>query len=80
MDNVKEYNAEFMVGDVKIVSEENRSVISVSKDLDINDQTLRNWINNRKGKEDTAKSKIDELNRQFKEKQQKGIEHLQIIH
>ena len=69
--NGRRYNAEFRTDAVRLVLEEGRSIISVSKDLGINNQTLRNWINNRKRKEDPEKSRIDELERQLREKQKR---------
>ena len=69
--NGRRYNAEFRTDAVRLVLEEGRSIISVSKDLGINKQTLRNWINNRKRKEDPEKSRIDELERQLREKQKR---------
>ena len=69
--NGRRYNAEFRADAVRLVLEEGKSIISVSKDLGINDQTLRNWINNRKRKDDPEKSRIDELELQLREKQKK---------
>lgn len=69
--NGRRYNAEFRADAIRLVLEEGRSIISVSKDLGINNQTLRNWINNRKRKEDPEKSRIDDLERQLREKQKK---------
>ncbi len=69
--NGRRYNAEFRADAIRLVLEEGRSIISVSKDLGVNDQTLRNWINNIKRKEDPEKSSIDELERQLREKQKK---------
>jgi transposase len=69
--NGRRYNAEFRADAIRLVLEEGRSIISVSKDLGVNDQTLRNWINNIKRKEDPEKSSINELERQLREKQKK---------
>lgn len=69
--NGRRHNAEFRTDAVRLVLEEGRSIISVSKDLGINNQTLRNWINNRKRREDPEKPRIDELERQLREKQKR---------
>ncbi|WP_368488990.1 transposase [Clostridium sp. BJN0013] len=74
--NGNRYNAEFKKDAVRLVLEEGRSVISVSKDLGVNAQTLRNWIKNKKRIEDPSSSRMDELERKLKEKQ-KRIDELE---
>jgi transposase len=69
--NGKGYNTEFRADAVRLVVEEGRSVNSVASDLGINEQTLRNWLNNKKRKEDPSKSKIDELEHKLREKQKR---------
>jgi transposase len=69
--NGKRYNTEFRADAIRLVVEEGRSVNSVANDLGINEQTLRNWLNSKKKKEDPAKSKIDELEHKLREKQKK---------
>lgn len=69
--NGKRYTEKFRADAIRLVLEEGKSVLSVSKDLGINNQTLRNWINNEIEKEVPQKSKIDELERKLKEKQKR---------
>ncbi|WP_368489471.1 transposase [Clostridium sp. BJN0013] len=45
--NGKRYNAEFRSDAIKLVLEKRRFVNSAAKDLGINDQTLRNWVNSK---------------------------------
>ncbi|CAB1262643.1 transposase [Clostridium sp. WLY-B-L2] len=42
--NGKRYNTEFRADAVRLVVEEGRFVNSVSNDLGINEQTLKNWF------------------------------------
>lgn len=45
--NGNRYSKEFKADAIRMVNEEGRSIGSVADDIGINDQTLRNWINNR---------------------------------
>lgn len=38
------YSFEFQIDAIKLVKENNRSILSTTKDLGINPQTLRNWL------------------------------------
>lgn len=65
------YNNQFKADAIRLVVEEGRSINGVAKDLGINGQTLRNWLNEQKQKQDPEKLRIDELERQLKEKQKR---------
>lgn len=69
--NGNRYSKEFKADAIRMVNEEGRSINSVAHDLGINDQTLRNWINKYKRKQDPVKSKYDELEHELKMKQKK---------
>lgn len=69
--NGKRYDDQFKTEAIRMVKEEGRSVAGVAKDLGINDQTLRNWIDKEDKKQDPTESKIIELEHQLREKQKK---------
>jgi len=57
----KRYDTEFKADASRLVTEGDRSVASVAKDLGINAQTLRNWLGEEKKKPSSDKAKIMEL-------------------
>ena len=69
--NGNRYSKEFKADAIRMVKGEVRTINSVTDDLGINDQTLRNWINKDERKQDPVKSKYDELEHELKMKQKK---------
>lgn len=68
------YNTEFKRDAIRLVEEENRSVPSVSKDLGINAQTLRNWLNAEKRREKPESARILELEKELKAEKRRNAE------
>ncbi len=60
------YSDEFKKDAIKLVKEDNRAVPSVAKDLGINPQTLRNWLNEQKHREKPENARISELEAELK--------------
>ena len=60
-DNGKRYNDDFKADVIRMIKENGRSVNSVAKDLGINSQTIRNWLDRQKTSEDPDKTRIAEL-------------------
>lgn len=56
----KRYDAEFKADAARLVKESGRSVASVAKDLGVNPQTLRNWLQDNK-KQSSDKARLIEL-------------------
>ena len=67
----KRYSEDFKKDVVKMVKEEKRSVSSVSKDLGITEQTIRNWLVAETEKQDPEKSKLKELEKALKEREKR---------
>ena len=65
------YSEEFKADAIKLVREGNRSVKSVSKDLGINPQTLRNWLEEDKKKQNP---RILELEKELKAEKRRNAE------
>lgn len=65
------YNEQFKEDAVRLIIKEGRSINGVAKDLGINNQTLRNWISDKKKTDDPDKSKIAELEAKLKEKERR---------
>jgi len=68
------YSDEFKKDSIKLVKESNRSVPSVSKDLGINPQTLRNWLNEEKQLEKPESTRILELEAKLKAEKHRNAE------
>ena len=68
------YNTEFKRDAIRLVEDENRSVPSVSKDLGINAQTLRNWLNAEKRREKPESARILELEKELKAEKRRNAE------
>lgn len=69
--NGNRYNNEFKADAIRLIKEEKRSVLSVSKDLGVNPQTLRNWIGEDKHRQNSDKVRIAELEAELKAKDRK---------
>lgn len=69
--NGNRYNDEFKADAVRLIVEEGRSYSSVSKDLGINPQTLRNWVDDKKKMQNPTEARITELEALLKEKERK---------
>lgn len=65
------YTQEFKNDVIKMITEGGRTPSSISKDLGINEQTIRNWLSFIKKKEDPLVTRISELENQLKEKERK---------
>jgi transposase len=74
--NGKRYSEKFKIDTIRLVSEEGKSIIDVSKELGVNYQTIRTWINNKKSKKISGLSEVNRLKCELKEKQ-KRIEYLE---
>ena len=70
----KRYSDDFKKDVLKMVKEEKRSISSVSKDLGITEQTIRNWLGAETVKQDPEKSKVQELEKELKEKEKRIAE------
>ncbi len=68
------YSDEFKKDAIKLVKEDNRSVPSVAKDLGINPQTLRNWLNEQKHREKPESARISELEKELKAEKRRNAE------
>ena len=68
------YSDEFKNDAIKLVKEGNRSVPSVAKDLGINPQTLRNWLNEQKNREKPESARISELEAELKAEKRRNAE------
>ncbi len=68
------YSDEFKNDAIKLVKEGNRSVPSVAKDLGINPQTLRNWLNEQKTREKPESARISELEAELKAEKRRNAE------
>lgn len=68
------YSYEFKNDAIKLVKEDNRSVPSVAKDLGINSQTLRNWLNEQKHREKLESARISELEAELKAEKRRNAE------
>lgn len=69
--NGKRYNEEFKVDIIRLIREENRPISSITKDFDVNGQTVRNWLKESKDKQDPDKVRISELEVELKEAKKK---------
>lgn len=67
----RRYSNRFKSNAIRLLIEEGKSVNSLAKELGINGQTLRNWINNYKKKQHFEILKINELKRELREKQKR---------
>ena len=65
------YTEEFRTDVIRMIKEGGRSINNVAKDLGVNDQTIRNWLNDEKNHQDPVKSRISELETQIKAKDKK---------
>lgn len=72
--NANRYSEEFKADAIKLVKEGNRSVNSVSKDLGINPQTLRNWLAEEKKRQNPESARILELEAQLKAEKRRTAE------
>ncbi len=68
------YSDDFKKDAINLVKEGNRSVPSVSKDLGINPQTLRNWLNEEKHREKPESARISELEAELKAEKRRNAE------
>ena len=68
------HSDEFKNDAFKFVKEGNRSVPSVAKDLGINPQTLRNWLNEQKNREKPESARISELEAELKAEKRRNAE------
>jgi len=71
MKNGKRYNEEFKREAVRLVKTGNGNISSVSKDLGVAEQTLRNWVHDEQIKEEPEQSRIIELEKALKEKEKR---------
>ncbi len=69
--NGNRYNDELKADAVRLIVEEGRSYSSVSKDLGINPQTLRNCVDDKKKVQNPTEARIAELEALLKEKERK---------
>lgn len=69
--NSKRYTPEFKADIVRLITEENRSVSSIVKDFGVSEQTVRNWLNESKGRKEPYKIRIAELEAELKETKKK---------
>ena len=75
----KRYNEEFKADIVRLVREEKRTISSVASDFGLNDQTVRNWLKETKGKQDPDKVRIAELESEVKQQKKKIADQEEII-
>lgn len=68
------YSEEFKADAIKLVKEEKRSVNSVSRDLGINPQTLRNWLKEERGRENPDNVRVQELEVELKAEKRRNAE------
>ena len=68
------YSEEFKADAIKMVKERGRSVNSVSKDLGINPQTLRNWLNEEKKRQNPDNVRILALEAELKAEKRRTAE------
>ena len=68
------YSEEFKADAIKMVKERGRSVSSVSKDLGINPQTLRNWLNEEKKRQNPDNVRILALEAELKAEKRRTAE------
>jgi len=73
MSTSNRYGEEFKVDALKLVKD-GRSVNSVAKDLGINPQTLRNWLNEEKKQQKPDSARILELEAQLKAEKRRNSE------
>ena len=69
--NGQRYNQQFKDDILRLIREEKRSVSSIVKDFGVNNQTIRNWLKESKGHQDSEMSRIDELEAELKAKDKK---------
>lgn len=67
----KRYDEKFKADIVKLVRDENHSVSSVAKDFGVNNQTIRNWLQEIRHKADPDNVRIAELEAELKETKKK---------
>jgi len=68
------YSEEFKADAIKLVKEGNRSINSVSKDLGVNPQTLRNWLKEEKNRRNPDSVRIFELEAELKAEKRRNAE------
>lgn len=68
------YSEEFKADAIKMVKERNRSVKRAAQDLGINHQTLRNWLNEEKKRQDPDSARILELEAELKNQKHRNAE------
>jgi len=68
------YSEEFKADAIKLVKEEKRSVNSVSRDLGINPQTLRNWLKEERERENPDNVRVQELEVELKAEKRRNAE------
>ncbi len=73
-DNGKRYDAEFKADAVKMVRESGRSAASAAKDLGINPQTLRNWLQEDQKWESPDKIRIMELEAELRAEKRRNAD------
>lgn len=73
-DNGKRYSEEFKADAVRLVRESGRSAASVSQDLGINPQTLRNWLGENQKRQSPDKVRIMELEAELKAEKRRNSE------
>lgn len=67
----KRYDKNFKAEIIRLVRIEKRSIASVVSDFGISEQTVRNWIKERKNAEDPDKVKFAELEAELREAKKK---------
>ena len=67
----KRYNEEFKKDILRLINEEHRSVSSIVKDFGVTEQTVRNWMQEGKDRQDPSKTRISELETELKETKKK---------
>ncbi len=69
--NGTRYNKQFKEDIIRLINEEERTVSSIVKDFDINEQTVRSWLKASKDRQNPIKSRIAELEAELKAKDKK---------
>lgn len=69
--NGNRYTTEFKADIIRLIHEEGRSVSSIKKDFGVNAQTVRNWLQETKEKQNSDKARIEELEAELKESKKK---------
>ncbi|GFP32945.1 transposase [Candidatus Hakubella thermalkaliphila] len=72
--NANRYSQEFKKDAMKLVQEDNRPINSVAKDLGVNPQSLRNWLNEEKKLKNPESARILELQAKLKAERRRNSE------